>query len=520
MSGQFFSRIEKGLLNMLRARRLNLADALYFCVCSAVFALILFSDFLPLPVDSYSSQRMFLLLALSGSVCVALVCVARGTVAVGWWFVVDAIVLVSIWALLISNVAGQSSSRFGLSEAAMYGALFSSFVLSGHVFRSSSYLERAWQIFLPVAAVACFFYAMMTLTVYAFAILDGQRNLVPYIPWGFVSMRYWSHIATWVLPILPLALLIGPFRKSALWRVGVFLSMSVWWWIVLLSSARGTTSGIAFGLLFVMLLFGRASFPWAKGLVKGLLGGFLVWGLLSFALPELLFGEAKIRGLKTDNSDRVPQVLEAWAMSLENFPLGMGAQSWLTHDLLTPQYDATKKFGHPHNMYLLWAAEYGWLFLALVLILVLGGAARFFTRKRELFYAGESQGSLKLAALTASVSAALFHAGVSAVFMAPASMLVAVFVFAIFWGEIQIVGPERAVTERKGKRTVSLVAASLSLFFLAFSALWAVNVSEYYRAMISDRSYYYDSVSKGHLPRFWFHGYFPRRPSEMPENNQ
>ncbi|PTB95401.1 hypothetical protein C9974_00580 [Marinobacter sp. B9-2] len=484
--------------------------------CVTSFVLVLFSDFLPLPIDGYSAKRVFLVFTLASAVAVPLASMAIGRLRSKKWLVADLSLLVLIWVVLLYHSLASNTSAFGFSEAAMYGAFFSSFVLMGHVLSQSSQHEQVWSIFLTVCLGACFLYAMMTLTVYGFAISDRQTNLVPFIPWGFVSMRYWSHVATWMLPLFPLALLIGPFKSSALWKVMVLLTMAIWWWVIFLSSARGSTIGIAVGLGLVLLLFGRSSLGWAKEIIKGFAGGVILWVLLSVAVPELLFGETQVRGLKTDNSDRIPQILEAWAMSLQHFPLGMGAQSWLTHDILTSQYDLTKKFGHPHNMYLMWAAEYGWLLVALVLVLVAFAAVRFFVKRRQLLNNEDSVSVSRLVAITASVSAALFHAGVSAVFMAPASMLVGLLVLTLFWCEIQLNSPNDAVPADNANRKRSLAGGLLLAGFVVIAYHWFGNVSDYHKAMREDVQFYEENAFKGHLPRFWFHGYFPRNSTEMP----
>ncbi|MAM87001.1 MAG: hypothetical protein CME36_06810 [unclassified Hahellaceae] len=484
--------------------------------CVTAFVLVLFSDFIPLPFDSYAAKRFFLVLTLVLVVLVPLWSISAGRLQSRGWLLADLSLLVVIWSALLYHSYGLTSSSYGLSEAAMYGAFFSSFVLMGHALFQSNFYERAWTIFLLVSVGACFLYAMMTLTVYGFAIADGQTNLVPFIPWGFVSMRYWSHVATWMLPLFPVALLIGPFKASALWKVMVLLTMAIWWWVIFLSSARGSTIGIAVGLGLVLLLFGRSSLGWAKELIKGFAGGVILWALLSVAVPELLFGETQVRGLKTDNSDRIPQILEAWAMSLQHFPLGMGAQSWLTHDILTSQYDLTKKFGHPHNMYLMWAAEYGWLLVALVLVLVAFAAVRVFVKRRQLLNNDDSVSVSRLVAITASVSAALFHAGVSAVFMAPASMLVGLIVLTLFWCEIQLNSPSYDVPADNTKRKRSFAGGLLLAGFVVIAYHWFGNVSDYHKAMREDVQFYEENAFKGHLPRFWFHGYFPRNSTEMP----
>jgi hypothetical protein len=67
------------------------------------------------------------------------------------------------------------------------------------------------------------FYGAATITVYLFAMSDRVTSLSDYILCGFVSIRYWSHTDTWLLPLLPLAVLVEPLAKATivaffLWR--------------------------------------------------------------------------------------------------------------------------------------------------------------------------------------------------------------------------------------------------------------------------------------------------------------
>jgi O-antigen ligase len=346
---------------------------------------------------------------------------------------------------------------------------------------------------------------MATITVYIFALSDDVVSLTDYIPWGFVNIRYWSHIATWVLPLLPLAVLIGPLKNQRLWRFLVALGSALWWWIVFLSSSRGTMLGVVFGMLVVAILMGRLAMPWLKKSFRYLLYGVAAWFLLSVLIPSLLIDDVVVRSLKADSSGRMPLFFEAWHMSLVEFPFGMGPQSWLTHEIITEGYRQSPKFGHPHNMYLMWAAEYGWLMVAS--ILVLAGQAMYLFSQRRKEIAEDGAKALALTAFTASVSAALLHAGVSAVFMAPGSMLVGFAVLSVFW---VLISGERLDSKRKPTKRRTFAALVIALVGSGFCLVWINNVRDYHAAMTNDEQVYYDGPSVGMLPRFWFHGNFPR----------
>ena len=484
-------------------------SALWLLVIS-VFISVLFADFLPLPFGAYASQRFILagLLGLAVSFSAVLLVYQRGWALFGriW-----PVVLVAAGFILLALPFGETSYIW--AEPGMYATFFLGFVLAGSLPESNKQ-KQCWVVVLvSVAAVAAAFYGGATVTVYLFALSDQVANLSSFIPWGFVSIRYWSHIATWLLPLLPLAVLVGPLRNQRLWRFFIALGAALWWWVVFLSSSRGTLLGLAFGLLVAIVLIGRPAIPWLKMFLRYLAYGVIAWFLLSVLIPSLLLDEVSLRALKADTSGRMPLFTEAWRMSLENFPFGMGPQSWLTHEILTEGYRQSPKFGHPHNMYLMWAAEYGWLLIGALLMLV-GQAVRLFWQRRNEVRAGENNGlALPLTAFTASVSAALLHAGVSAVFMAPGSMLIGFLVLCVFWA--LITSESRPVTPRRPRARI-LAAGFVGLLISAPCLYWLDKVAEYYEAMESDLEFYYENVPVGTLPRFWFHGNFPRHPSQMP----
>jgi len=476
----------------------------------AVFASVLFADFLSLPFGGYASQRFILvgLLGLAVSFAVVILVYRHGWALFGriW-----SVVLVAGGFVLLALPFGEAT--YNWAEPGLYAAFFLGFVLAGSLPGSDKQRQYWVVVVVSVAAVSATFYGGATITVYLFALSDQVANLSNFIPWGFVSIRYWSHIATWLIPLLPLAVLIGPLQNQRLWRFLIALGAALWWWVVFLSSSRGSMLGLAFGALIAIVLIGRPSLPWLKMYLRYLAYGVIAWLLLSVLIPSFLLDELSLRALKADTSGRMPLFIEAWRMGLENFPFGMGPQSWLTHEILTEGYRKSPKFGHPHNMYLMWAAEYGWLLIGALLLLV-GQAARLFWQRRGEVRAGENSDlALPLAAFTASVSAALLHAGVSAVFMAPGSMLIGFLVLSVFWS---LIVPESGLIVPRRPKVRGGAAILAGLLIGMFCLYWLNEVAGYHKAMEKDRESYFENVPAGTLPRFWLHGNFPRHSSQMP----
>ncbi|WP_417547080.1 O-antigen ligase family protein [Marinobacter segnicrescens] len=479
-------------------------------------ASVLISDLMPTPLGGYADQR-FLLVLLSGLLVTGSILTLLNQSQLRGCSLVSELLPFTMFSVsfLLLTVPFASQSYLWV-EPGMYGFYFLAVGCTGVALARVDAAFGYTCFLILLVASGCALYGAMSINVYLFALLDGVTDLVDFLPWGFVNIRYWSHAATWLVPLLPLAVLVGPMKKHSLWRALVALGAGLWWWLLFLSAARGSVLGVLFGAVLVFLTVGRQSLPWVKVFVQYLVTGVLIWLVLSVLIPSFLAEEAQIRAISSDSSGRIPLFVEAWQMSLYNFPFGMGPQSWLTHDVLTSVYRESKKFGHPHNMYLMWAAEYGWLLMGFLAIVVLQ-AVRGFWRQRNVFREEGGENLLLLTGFTASVSAALFHAGVSAVFIAPGSMLIGLFVLIGFWALIQPAPTlSKEVGSGKTMLTYKLVAILLATIVAAAWVAWAREVAIYYSDMRSDESFYQEQGGGGIYPRFWFHGNFPRSADQTP----
>lgn len=499
MFGSLFSR---------QAKMTRVQTFFVSVLTGTVLLCVLFSDLLPLPVGSYAFQR-FLQVGL-----LAIICAGAGAFYISrygfetpnrLWPV---LVVASSFLLL---AVPFRESLFTWVEPGLYAAFFFGFVAIGGLAGSDT-TRHQWAVILVYSSVvAVALYGATTIMVYLFALSDDVSQLSTFIPWGFVNIRYWSHIATWLMPLLPLAILVGPLQNQRLWRFFCALAAAIWWWVIFLSSSRGSMLGVFFGLLVALVFIGRPSMPWVKVFVRYLGYGALAWLLFSVFIPTALLDEVSIRTLDVTSDGRMPLFAEAWRMSLESFPFGMGPQAWLTHETLTNEYLQSSKFGHPHNMYLMWAAEYGWLMIGALLALVVQTIRLFWLRRLEFRSEKQSRNALILAGFTASVSAALLHAGASSVFIAPGSMLVGFLVLCVFWAFLL---PTKVVSPQQGGGSRAVFAiAFISIGFLA--SLWLREVVHYYEAMLEDRNYHFETAPYGTPPRFWHYGMFPRPPSQM-----
>ncbi|WP_097460140.1 O-antigen ligase family protein [Mangrovitalea sediminis] len=505
---------------------------LIYIVVSLSLAEAFWGQFLGFGIGSYAARRFSLILII---VCSAIF----GSLFFGWVRLLGGprsrfFVFIGFFVILFSCLASQFNSTNGWSwiEVGLY--LLYIISVSGLAKFFLSQRKGAnffwYGNFIPFVVGFCVIvYAILTIPVYIYSVSDGFGSIRSFIPWGFINIRYWSQVATWVLPILPLAGANAFLWKGRFWRGAIFFSGALWWWIVFISVARGTACSIFISTVFVLILFKGSAKAWFIESIKYVFGGTLLWLLLSVIVPYVFFGGADFPHGGLGSDGRGPLWLEAWNMALQHFPLGMGGQSWLTHSILTEAYESSARFAHPHNMYLMWAAEYGWLSVVGLLILF-GGVGAHLVRRLDGLAACSSLQKLSLVSVTASVVAAMIHAGVSSVFITPASMIVGLIVFAMFWAEVSDqkgageCGGYAAVDEGIGfgealwsKR---LLRAGFFTVITLVCAFWVWGCVDYYRAMRADLPFYQTVLRKGVEPRFWLHGNFPRPPELMPPSSR
>lgn len=155
---------------------------------------------------------------------------------------------------------------------------FSAFIIISTCFgvwlTSTQRLSQALIQFVVLLHIFAFIYAVISVYTYIFAMLDKVSRLDDFLPWGFINIRYWSQVASWALPILPLSLLITPLKQYTSWRLSLYFTLTVWFWILILSVARGSGIGLISAVLITALLFRRSCLPWLKIFLTGAVAGF------------------------------------------------------------------------------------------------------------------------------------------------------------------------------------------------------------------------------------------------------
>ena len=282
----------------------------------------LFAGLIPIGAGNYSEQRFLLCLVIWLTVCLCLAKTVAGrkhAAGIGW--------LPWLLPLILIFLSGELYPANYHVEPLMFALFFLGCCLfSGHLSQSESLWLKLGRVLTVIAFVALI-YGFIALMNYALALQDGNADIDTVLTWGFPNIRYWSHLASWLIPLIAAAQRSGSLSTLPAVR-GVFvLAGALWWWILLSTSARGSAFGLLVGSIVVVVLFRRYSLDWLRSLGVQLLVGGSLWLVLTFLLPLWLFDSVDLRAISASSSGRIPLWIEAWNMSLVNFPFGLGPQS-------------------------------------------------------------------------------------------------------------------------------------------------------------------------------------------------
>lgn len=415
-----------------------------------------------------------------------------------------------LWAWLFTGCLILSALIFPNSnitwiEPYQFSAFVISFVCLGAWLAHTGRLQQAIVQFVIALHIMAFIYAVICAYIYIFAMLDKVERLDHLLPWGFINIRYWSQVASWALPLLPLSLLITPLKNYTSWRLSLYFTMAVWFWVLLLSVARGSGVGLVCSVLVTALLFRKASLPWLKIFIKGAIAGCIFWLVFSIGLPGLLLDNSELRNATLTSSGRIPLWKEAWAMSWVNFPLGMGPFSWVSHTPITEGFAEIRRLGHPHNMYLFFAAEYGWISVFALLGLGLHGVRRLLPLTKA------AEPNMALVAFTASVVAALTHSFFSAVLITPNSLLIGLAVLSLYWG---LLHQNVQLVQANPKIWKVWLVRLLAISMLLLGLLWLKQVYIFKEQVQRDLDDPAVRVIGINSPRFWDNSHIPQQSNE------
>lgn len=274
--------------------------------------------------------------------------------------------------------------------------------------------------------------------------------------------RFYNQVQSWIIPAMAALPLL--FVSHRLARALAWVALSLSWFVVFLTAARGTTVGLlgafTLGLCFLPAIRKRLLITQGSCLLAGL-GLYL---LLFFSPIAGSVGESssidgagdigtvyqqKLGRPVNTSSGRLEWL---WPNALEDIKahplIGKGPMNYACTEF--------RGFGHPHNFLLQVAAEWGLPVVLLVCAVVAGLITRAFAQCR-----GRKDGVA--AFLLLGVVAASIHALFSGVMTMPASQVAGLLVGGLLIGRLS--EPENSV-ERRLPLVVLFAAAELALAVL------------------------------------------------------
>jgi len=349
--------------------------------------------------------------------------------------------------------------------------------------------------------------SVVSVTLYVLTIIMGllfwynevSGKVTDYLPFGFYNIRLWSHIATWLIPLACSIVFIAlENRFSSLRKYIPFLYFvfGCWFMVLLGSGARGSLVAQIASFIVLAFLYRHRFFVVGRFWLISFAAGCFLYGIFIVVVPWLIFENVEIATpLRSGASGRLTLWHYAFALSVQDFPLGVGPLGYI---LNTPE-DA---LGSPHSFYLMWAAEYGWLFL-LIFIFGLGTFSwRGWMQPRHV--AVEDHAFPYQIAVQWSVLAAFIHAGVSGIFTSSISQLVGFPILVAYFAHMAShyrVGRVDNHTFRK--IFIASNGAMLGLVLVIVPPMYS-----WWQSAQANQAEYIEVHQRPLAPRFWLHGRF------------
>ena len=172
----------------------------------------------------------------------------------------------------------------------------------------------------------------------------------------FSNVRFVNHLQVLATPLLIFLFLTG--SRSAI-RIAAFLVASLGIAILLFCSARAATGCLLIGFVLCLFLL-RFDRDFVRASVLVLASGAFIFGLLFKLIPELVF-ETEVEELRVNlnSSGRWDLWVEAISLIRDNWLLGVGPQHYAVY--------SDYGFGHPHNLILQLALDYGVIIAGLLM---------------------------------------------------------------------------------------------------------------------------------------------------------
>lgn len=471
---------------------------LFTSLSGLLFYLAALSPFLPLS-SAYNFARWSLLASTLFLLCFSYLLGARNRLPNTWSHL-------SIKVLLsFTLVMSFLSTSVVMSAASVNSYLFWGwevlFVLAVVAFGCAlgdriGELESLFSVIRIVSVLAFCVMGLYSLTIiigFSFWYAGVPGQLRDFVPYGFYNIRFWSHMATWLLPLAIFGM--GEMRQQQKKVVYfAFLLISALWVVAALSSgARGHFLALVLAG-FVLWVFCRKKVMCLvmDGLTAFLLGlAFYLFFVMLIPAVFLDGGDAGRTVLRAGASGRMLLWQLGLENSIENFPFGQGALSYSREATVSP-------LATPHSVYIRWAAEYGWM----ALVAFIGAIILWIYPLLRWVAEGVVDTDIRpvLAILWSSFAAAI-HGAVSGVFSSPHSLLVGVPVLVILVALARTIDAKHSSMIYSADRRRHLLLPIILIGLAMLSPTY-----DWYRASLSQAQEYMEQNGVPLGARFWLHG--------------
>ena len=337
-------------------------------------------------------------------------------------------------------------------------------------------------------------YSLVLILVTVLAMLDGVgvdnwRLIV-----GFDNPRFFNHVQTVSMPLLAAAIASASLRP--LWRMLAAVALVLNWTLLVLTLGRATLLSLALvSFLGAFLMEKRGRQIAFNMLLAAVAGGLFYWLIFGF-LP-------KVQGLSTADSVNAyaspsndHSRFYLWRIALEH----IAEHPWLGIGPMHFAHEPNLKGAHPHNMYLLVAAELGLPALLLLLVAVFRAMHSAY-KVLQSNHVGDPP--LALGAWLACVSL-LIDAGFSGNLVMPVAQLWVVLAAALLASSCWPARPPQPMPAVLRHGSVIVAAA------LLFGLIWLATTTwqDWERMSVTSASQPPKDGGGSYRPRFWLDGWF------------
>ncbi|QJE00434.1 O-antigen ligase family protein [Massilia forsythiae] len=352
--------------------------------------------------------------------------------------------------------------------------------------------------------LACLFYSLRVMLMYAAALANGYQIGIHSLAIGFSNVRFLNHTQTALLPLIILSYQQAPpggMRRRAWFALAAF-----WWSLLYVGEARASLVALAAGGVAVLCLRGRHAHGFLRAMMATALAGCALYVLLFVLLPECaglqpLGNVDNVMARTTSDPASGRQFLWSRAVQL------IVAHPWLgVGPLHFAHYGADLKIGaHPHDWILQVAVEWG-LPALLCLFGAIGVGMRAFLRAMAGLAQSDRRQQETCVMFLAAILAIMVDALFSGVFVMPQSRLAVVLVVGCAAGWVRALAPQAACSDAPAARRP---VTAMLVVFAACLLGWSVAPTLADRARhVPLRGAEQAANSGMHWPRMWEAGYF------------